>query len=117
RVVAVHLEGDEPTHRGGELRALSRTEDDAAVINQVIDREDVGLVVDRYCKPTDDGLPEQAPRFRSAENRHRLMSAVTHVPRVSPTTGLVSAEGPTASGGDRLPRLRPCSARRPCRQG
>src|SRR5207344_608961 len=84
----------EPAHRGGELRTLGRTEDDAAMINQVVDREDVGLVVDRYCKPADDGLPEQAPRFRSAENRHRLTSAVTHVSRVARRTGLVSAEGP-----------------------
>lgn len=55
-VVAIYLEGHPAADRGGELGPRPGSEDDAPVVDDVVDREDVWLTVDGDGQSTDDGL-------------------------------------------------------------
>ena len=75
--IAVDLEGDETIQHGAcELGAGGAAEDEAAIIDDEVDREDVGLAGDVDSQPADGGFAEQCPTLGLTEDLRGLLSLV-----------------------------------------
>lgn len=70
-LVAVHLEGRPLAERGEELGPCARPEDDAPVVDDVVDGEDVREPDDDDSQSTDDGLTKQLPAGSKRKNLGR----------------------------------------------
>ena len=70
-VVAVDLERHASAqHCGGQLGAFGGAEHDAAVVDDVVDREDVGVVGDRDGESSHDARAEQLEALVRRQHRH-----------------------------------------------
>src|SRR6478735_6392946 len=79
RVEAVDFEGDAGAEdRTRQLRSLRGSEHDCAVIDHVVDREDVRVVGDRDREPPDDTSAKERPALVRIEDVHSVQPVLGH---------------------------------------
>lgn len=66
-VQPVDLEGHSVTDGALQLGAIGRPEDDTPVVDNMVDREDLGSITQDHCEATDGGISHQLPGLAAGE--------------------------------------------------